>query len=216
MKRGFTLTELLVVSAIILILVAIILPVYNRAKDSANTAAMLAQQHQITTALRLYSEDYDGKHITHRGLPGQDWPNKLYTYTKSREILRNPRYTGKTGGIPPLGYGFGLNGCLFFTEVVETENPIWLIESAPFELPSGTAVQMLTSNHLDIYSPRLYPGAEPFGGKWLADSRNGGSVVSFWDGSVKWVPSSSIPYRYTSCHLKSGEKGYFETMKSVN
>lgn len=212
MSRGFTMIELLVVVGIILILTAIILPVYSRARGAANTAAMLTQQHQITLALGMYMENNDGKHVKQDAGAYGDWPSKVLPYTKSLDILKNPQYKGSRNEFPPLGYGFAINVCLGFTNYVETENPIWLIEGAPYTDERGAGYQMLSTNYFDAYSGRLYAGAAPWGGKWLADSRNGGSVISFWDGSAKWVRFSSIPFRQTNCHVVPGEKEFFETM----
>ncbi|HXH62063.1 MAG TPA: type II secretion system protein, partial [Fimbriimonadaceae bacterium] len=57
---GFTLIELMVVIAIIVILSAIIFPVYARTKDSAYRGDDMASLNQLRTALQLYYTDQGG------------------------------------------------------------------------------------------------------------------------------------------------------------
>lgn len=62
MKRhlGFTLIELLTVIAIIVILAAILFPVFNRAKTQAKKSADGSEMQNIHQALMLYREDQGG------------------------------------------------------------------------------------------------------------------------------------------------------------
>jgi len=57
-NRAFTLIELLVVIAIISLLVSILLPSLNRAKDLAKEVVCLTRQKQIGTAIMMYADDY--------------------------------------------------------------------------------------------------------------------------------------------------------------
>jgi prepilin-type N-terminal cleavage/methylation domain-containing protein len=63
---GFTLIELLVVIAIIAILAAILFPVFARAKEEARMSGCMSNMRQLTTAMLMYANDYDGT------LPGWD------------------------------------------------------------------------------------------------------------------------------------------------
>ncbi|MCK4624736.1 MAG: type II secretion system protein [Phycisphaerae bacterium] len=54
-QRAFTLVELLVVVAIIALLVSILLPTLNRAKESARMVKCLANLHAIGTAANMYA-----------------------------------------------------------------------------------------------------------------------------------------------------------------
>ena len=58
-SNGFTLIELLVVIAIIAILAAILFPVFAQAKLAAKKTADLSNMKQITTAIAMYTSDYD-------------------------------------------------------------------------------------------------------------------------------------------------------------
>jgi len=59
-RKAFTLVELLVVIGIIAILVAILLPVLNKAREGASTAKCLAQLRQLGQAAAMYANDNKG------------------------------------------------------------------------------------------------------------------------------------------------------------
>jgi prepilin-type N-terminal cleavage/methylation domain-containing protein len=58
-SRGFSLIELLIVVALILVIVAIAVPNYLRARMSANEAAAASYVRTITTASVVYNSTYD-------------------------------------------------------------------------------------------------------------------------------------------------------------
>ncbi len=58
-RRGFTLIELLVVIAIIVIIAAILFPVFAQAREKARAISCLSNMRQIGTALTMYLQDYD-------------------------------------------------------------------------------------------------------------------------------------------------------------
>ncbi|MHC4520635.1 MAG: type II secretion system protein, partial [Planctomycetota bacterium] len=59
--RGFTLIELLVVIAIIAILMAILIPSLNRAREQGQRAACLSNLKQLTVAWIMYADENDNK-----------------------------------------------------------------------------------------------------------------------------------------------------------
>ena len=58
MKKAFTLTEILVVIAIIAVLASLIFPVAQSAKARAKESACMSNLHQIYVAMQMYREDF--------------------------------------------------------------------------------------------------------------------------------------------------------------
>lgn len=84
--KAFTLIELLVVIAIIAILLAILMPSLNRAREQGKRAACLSNLRQLMLAWTLYADDNDDKIVcgnTHPIVEGQ--PN-LYAWVYHENI----------------------------------------------------------------------------------------------------------------------------------
>jgi prepilin-type N-terminal cleavage/methylation domain-containing protein/prepilin-type processing-associated H-X9-DG protein len=59
-RRGFTLVELLVVIAVLAVLIALLLPAVNRARESARQAVCSSNLRQLAGAMLAYTADNDG------------------------------------------------------------------------------------------------------------------------------------------------------------
>ncbi len=59
MKRAFSLMEILVVTAIIALLAALLFPVFAQAKKTAYTTTCTSNLHQYGLAIQLYQNDYE-------------------------------------------------------------------------------------------------------------------------------------------------------------
>jgi prepilin-type N-terminal cleavage/methylation domain-containing protein/prepilin-type processing-associated H-X9-DG protein len=86
--KGFTLIELLVVIAIIAILMAILMPTLNRAREQGRRAACLSNLKQLTLAWLMYADENDSKIVSgdagyEHGTPGgpnyeQPWVGRCW------------------------------------------------------------------------------------------------------------------------------------------
>jgi len=131
--KAFTLIELLVVIAIIAILMAILMPALNRAREQGKRAVCLSNLRQLTLAWILYADDNNSRIVcgdTHEVLQsGEDneyawvyWEDnytpeeeiqgikngKLYPYCKTLRLYRCP--TGERGELITYSVVDRMNG----------------------------------------------------------------------------------------------------------
>jgi prepilin-type N-terminal cleavage/methylation domain-containing protein/prepilin-type processing-associated H-X9-DG protein len=91
-RRGFSLTELLIVIAVIAVIAAILLPVFALAREKARQATCLSNLRQIGQAFHLYCQDYDGTHLISMQLGSQarTWHARLEPYVRGNGIYTCP------------------------------------------------------------------------------------------------------------------------------
>ena len=90
---GMSLTELLVVLAIIGILVRISFPVFHRAKGRAQMTVCVSNLRQILQGIHMYASDYGGVPVHYA--PGETepegcWQRKVYPYVTGKEVFVCP------------------------------------------------------------------------------------------------------------------------------
>ena len=90
--RAFTLIELLVVISIIALLVAILMPALNKAREQATGSVCLANQKALVLAWLQYADEYDGNLVG-----GDTWIRIAGSYKKNNNWVFPP-YSGQYWG----------------------------------------------------------------------------------------------------------------------
>jgi prepilin-type N-terminal cleavage/methylation domain-containing protein len=98
--KGFTIVELLVVISIIALLVGILVPAVQKARDSAKTTQSKSNIHQVMIALANFATDNNDSHFTTA-------PDDLATYDLGGDI---DGATSLYGGANPIGIRLGEAG----------------------------------------------------------------------------------------------------------
>lgn len=191
---GFTLIEMLVVVAIIMILAAMIYPVYEVVTKRAETVHCGNNMSHLARAVSLYSEDYDGLLVPARmsygspGTLGTSWTVLLLPYHRIQELylcLSDPAPVW-TSGTVCYKHSYGIN--LDLTMVGGYNGAA--LQVSEVETPTQTLI------FFEIASRYAALGASfPLHGTSRVDCRhNGGANFSFLDGHVKWYYPSSTAH----------------------
>lgn len=130
-RCGFTLIELIVVIGIIMLIAAILFPVFARARENAKRAACMSNLKQVGLAFLQYVQDYDERLPNHgnaanNGSNGTDvidymnpaaagvgfakpwapnWAYAIFPYSKSKQILICPSVSLLDPTYTPTAFG---------------------------------------------------------------------------------------------------------------
>ena len=111
--QGFTLVELLVVIAIIAVLMSILLPAVQRARDRGRSAKCLSNIKQMGIALKMYNNQYDDYYPDY-DLPGDanqtGWFRHLDKYHDNRGVFECPSAVLQEFTKYGLAYGYNYPG----------------------------------------------------------------------------------------------------------
>jgi prepilin-type N-terminal cleavage/methylation domain-containing protein/prepilin-type processing-associated H-X9-DG protein len=173
-RMGFTLTELLIVVAVIAVLAAILLPVFSQVREKARAAACMSNYHQIGLAIHIYATDYDD-HTPPNGGSFSGIVADCDPYTHSTKIFVCPddydRVTeGRASSYRMASLYQGL--------------PLSCGWKDPY-IPTQTAEPASTT--------LAYEAEQDFAQSPIVPTyrHNGGTQVMMFDGHVKWVKGIS-------------------------
>jgi len=159
-SQGFTLVELLVVIGIIALLISILLPALNRARQQAQLLQCESNLREIGQAIVMYAGDNGGSlpfgYWDGSAIPGTNKPNPLFTAATQGNFatvwsVQIQPYVGKGGSTWSANYD--PNG---------HTRQVFLCPSAPL----GTNLNVNTTITDYICHPRLMPWMYMYGASW--------------------------------------------------
>lgn len=144
-RYAFTLIELLVVIAIILILAAILFPVFGRVREKARQTTCLSNQRQIAMAITMDVQDNKEYFPGTLGLLDEKlWRNELGSETDKLFNCPSTQRNG-TADDPEVGINFYLCG-VAYGDVKEPSKVVLSADSVSNQLQSAADVDMKRHN----------------------------------------------------------------------
>jgi len=185
--RGFTLVELLVAVAIILILAAILVPVFEQAVKKSEAAACLSNIRSLGMAARMYGDDWDD-YLPPALVPAHPsgystcWDRTLDPYLRNSQMylcVSDPNPTPGPSFTYSYKHSYGLNLALTLVGGYQAAS---LRRS---DLSQPTRLILL----FDLNQPNSY-GWQPNWGnasQYVAQRHLGGVNFCFCAGNAKWL-----------------------------
>jgi prepilin-type N-terminal cleavage/methylation domain-containing protein/prepilin-type processing-associated H-X9-DG protein len=218
-RSGFTLIELLVVVAIILVLAAILFPVYSKAPENGLRIVCSSNIREIAIAIHTYAGDNAGKVPPGCGVtPGNTisyvaprdvlWPARILKYMKSDKLLVCPvatkgmqaQYfdTRKPMTTYGMNWRFTTGGDMGGppNQQVQSLNGVIQTLDSP-SIPSRTILLIETRNAAGWCGDT---NQQPWGGNSL---QRGGNIMPYGDwgiynDAIRWQEYPVVPYGHGS------------------
>ncbi len=193
LRAGFTLIELVVVISIILILAAMLLPVFEQAVKAAEAVSCLANVRHLALASQLYTDDYDGRlppalieipNSTQKNC----WDVLLLPYIDNQQIYLCPADENPTAGpayTNSLMHSYGIN----LDVAMVGGYPGASLQSTQIPRPCETIL------FFDLAQPYSYGWRASWGNmsQYVAARHNQASNFAFCAGNAKRIrPSATL------------------------
>lgn len=208
-RRAFTLIELLVVIAIIAILAAILFPVFAQAREAARKTGCSNNMRQLSTAVRMYMQDYD--EILPGAAVGNAGDGKYggWTWYATFNPTNGTSYNPANGSIYPYVKNLGVYRCPSDASGMLNSYAMNALITTPNNaLPPGgvalgiadAALQNPSSTFLFVESADGFRGTPDdgwhhvLGNNALSRRHQEGATFAYCDGHVKFLKTISIKY----------------------
>ena len=198
-RDGFTLIELLVVIAIIAILMGMLLPALNRAKEQGKRAVCLNNAKTLALGWILYCDDFDGKMPRAVAVPEGGWVQKppgntpvsepkeiqvqalkdgvMFEYVKKEQVYRCPvakSYEMRTYSCSHAMNGGSFDGGPVVTNIYEIEHP-------------ARRMVFVDDFGEDWDAAWAVPWSRPAWWNPIPARHGSGTVIAFCDGRSEWL-----------------------------
>lgn len=214
-RPAFTLIELLVVLAIVMILAALLFPVFSRVRENGRAISCASNLRQVGMALQQYADDNDGWYPLAgnviqwdaidpgTGRPG--WMQQLEAYTKSRQIFHCP-----SDAQSDFSYFLGARQAYLDAGSFASVNNRRIQFPTAFVLAGDTFSRTMTPGYFDPldadkddYSQNCVGGDANGTPAIVWQRHNGGQNLLYADGHVKKALAynpDTMTFRYEAMH----------------
>ena len=210
LKCGFTLVELLVVISIIALLLSILMPSLQKARESAKRVVCQGHLRQVSLGTQMYTMENHSKFPLMGTIsfskgqknPYDHWDKLIYPYINNSKVFHCPSERIETKdsqkGLILITYGY--NTLLAGNNFGPTNNPP-SFKTTEVKIPGSVML------HMDINmqdSSRTLGLGHTFADRFWVASKNycyynlfdlrhgGGDNISFVDGHVKWYETKTL------------------------